>query len=508
WMPDGNLEFSGRADHQVKVRGFRIELGEIESVLLGHELVREAVVLAGEAEGGETRLVAYFTTRSSGIHVNELRLYLREQLPEYMLPAAFVELESMPLTPSGKMDRRALPAPAGESYSHREYEAPQGMTEELLASLWSSLLQVDRVGREDEFFELGGHSLLATRLVSRVREAFSVELTVRAVLEHRRLREQAREIEKARGEQSGRGSLGAIEMISRSEPLRLSYAQERLWFLGGLTGASAVYTMPLALRLSGEVDEGALLETLRTLLERHESLRTRFEKHDGVAVQVIEEAAAVKLELETVEQEEAVERICRSEQRYCFQVTGERLCRIRVLRVRAVQDEGPESEQKSVEYVVLMTLHHSVSDGWSLGVLFSELSQVYGALSRGEPSPLTPLPIQYADYAHWQRQWLQGEVLEGQLSYWREQLSGLAPVLELPTDRERPAQQTYRGSWEGFSVTKEVTDGLQRLSRQSGVTLFMTLLSAFGVLLSRYSGQKDVSIGTPIANRVRAETEG
>src|SRR6185437_4536905 len=299
-----------------------------------------------------------------------------------------------------------------------------------------------------------------------------------------------------------------IEVISRSEPLRLSYAQERLWFLGGLMGATAVYTMPLALRLSGEVDEGALLETLRTLLERHESLRTRFEKHDGVAVEVIEEDAAVKLELETVEQEEAVERICRSEQRYCFQVTGERLCRIRVLRVRAVQDEGPESEQKSVEYVVLMTLHHSVSDGWSLGVLFSELSQVYGALSRGEPSPLTPLPIQYADYAHWQRQWLQGEVLEGQLSYWREQLSGLAPVLALPTDRERPAQQTYRGSWERFSVTKEVTEGLQRLSRQSGVTLFMTLLSAFGVLLSRYSGQKDVAIGTPIANRVRAETEG
>src|SRR6185437_8997263 len=307
-------------------------------------------------------------------------------------------------------------------------------------------------------------------------------------------------IERAQGDQSGRERLSAIEAVSRNEPLRLSYAQERLWFLGELMGASAVYTMPLALRMSGKVDEGALLGSLRTLVERHESLRTRFEKHDGAAVQVIEPAASVKLECERVDGEEEVEAICRSEQSYCFEVTGERLCRIRLLRVAAV--EG------GADYVVLVTLHHSVADGWSFGVLFGELSQIYDALSRGAPSSLKPLSVQYADYAQWQRQWLQGEVLERQLSYWREQLSGLAPVLALPTDRARPAQQTYRGSWEAFNVTKEVTEGLQGLSRQTGVTLFMTLLSAFGVLLSRYSGQKDVAIGTPIANRVRAETEG
>jgi non-ribosomal peptide synthetase component F/aryl carrier-like protein len=369
----------------------------------------------------------------------------------------------------------------------------------VLAEIWRELLQVERVGRQDDFFELGGHSLLATQLVSRVRAAFSVELSVRLVFEHKRLREQAREIEGAQGGQSGRERIGAIEGVSRSKPLRLSYGQERLWFLGELMGANSVYTISLALRMSGPVQEKALLGSLRTLVERHESLRTRFEKRDGVAVQVIEPASSLVLEVEEIEKEEELAGSCRAERSYRFEITGEKLCRIRVLRTRV---------QEAIEYVVLVTMHHSVSDGWSLGVLFREWSAVYEAYSQGRPSPLERLPIQYADYAQWQRDWLQGEVLEGQLRYWREQLAELPPLLQLPTDRARPAVQTYAGAVERVSISKELSEALQRLSRQSGVTLFMTLLSAFGILLSRYSGQHDVAIGTPIANRLRSETEG
>jgi amino acid adenylation domain-containing protein len=506
WMADGDLEFLGRADHQVKIRGYRIELGEIEAQLLSHPQVREAVVLAREDEKEGKCLVAYYkgedaedvTGDSKKLGAQELREYLTECLPPYMVPAAYVRLEAFPLTPNGKVDRRALPAPEAQAYGRGEYKAPQGMREEVLASLWSGLLTAERVGREDDFFELGGHSLLAMQLVSQVREAFSVELAVREVFEHPRLREQARAIERAQEQPSGRESMGSIEVVSRTGPLRLSYAQERLWFLGELMGASAVYTMPLALRLKGEVDEEALVGSLRALVERHETLRTRFEKRDGVAVQVIEPPFPV--EVACVEGEGELERVCRAERGHCFEVSKERLSRIRVLRVGSV--EG------TFEYVVLLTLHHSVSDGWSLGVLFRELTQLYGALSRGEPSPLQPLAIQYADYAQWQREWLQGEVLQGQLSYWREQLAGLPPVLQLPTDRPRPVEQTYRGSVERFSVSKDITEGLQRLSRESGATLFMTLLSAFGVLMSRYSGQQEVAIGTPIAGRARVETHG
>jgi amino acid adenylation domain-containing protein len=503
WNADGTLEFLGRLDHQVKLRGFRIELGEIESALLRQGQVRDALVLMREDEPDHKQLVAYVVLHPAGELLpgedaaSELRTQLREHLPEYMIPAAFVQLESMPLTSNGKIDRKALPAPESDAYGRGEYQPPQGVTEELLASVWSAVLHVERVGREDDFFELGGHSLLATQLVSRVREVFSIELAVRMVFEHQRLRDQALAIERAQQEQSGREKPELIEAAPRSEVLRLSYAQERLWFLSELMGPSAVYTMPLALRMSGSVDERALIESLRAVVERHESLRTHFEKRDGVPEQVIESAAMMTLAVESVEGEKEVEHICRTEHSYCFKVTGERLCRIRVLRTAA----------DAIEYVVLVTTHHSVSDGWSLGVFFREWVAMYEACAQGQPSPLEPLPIQYADYAQWQRRWLQGEVLEKQLSYWREQLTGLPALLTLPTDHPRPAEQTYRGSMEGFRVSKEVSEGLQGLSQRSGVTLFMTLLSAFAVLLSRYSGQKDLAIGTPIANRVRQETE-
>jgi amino acid adenylation domain-containing protein len=470
-------------------RARRRALADVEEVLRAYpEVLQAAVVREGLG------VTAYVVPRNGDSDHEELasalRRHIREQPALHLMPTQIVQLDSLPLTPSGKVDRKALSAPSQEV---RTYSAPEGVTEELLAGVWSALLRVDRVGREDDFFALGGHSLLATQLVSRVREAFSVELSVRVAFEHQKLHEQARAIERIQREQSGTQRLEMIEAASRSEPLRLSYAQERLWFLSELMGASAVYTIPLALRISGEVDEDALLASLRALVERHESLRTRFEKRDGVAVQAIELPDAVVLEVEAVAD---VESICRAERNYCFAVTGERLCRIRVLRVAAD------------EYVMLLTMHHSVSDGWSLGVFFREWVALYEAYTQSRPSPLASLPTQYADYAQWQRRWLQGEVLERQLSYWREQLAELPPVLELPTDRVRPVEQTYRGATERVSLSKDLSDGLQQLSREYGATLFMTLLSAFGVLLSRYSEQQDLAVGTPIANRVRGETEG
>jgi amino acid adenylation domain-containing protein len=477
-------------EERARRRAFEMKVEALEEVLRGHEGVREAAVAVWE----EGAAIAYVVPRTGDPGREELatalRRHIREQPVLHLMPAEIVQLDSLPLTPGGKVDRKALPP---SSPGARAYSAPEGMTEELLASVWSALLRVDRVGREDDFFALGGHSLLATQWVSRVRDAFSVELSVRVAFEHQKLREQAQAIERAQREQSGTPRMGPIEAASRSEPLRLSYAQERLWFLSELMGASAVYTIPLAVRIGGQVNEEALLRSLRTLVERHESLRTRFEKRDGAAIQEIDPPGSVVLEVEAVTE---VESICHAERGYRFAVTGERLCRIRVLRAAAD------------EYVLLLTMHHSVSDGWSLGVFFREWMAVYEAYAQGQPSPLNPLPIQYADYAQWQRQWLQGEVLARQLGYWREQLEGLPPVLELPTDRPRPAEQSYRGSTQRFSVSRQLTQELQKLSRDHGATLFMTLLSAFGVLLSRYSEQQDVAIGTPIANRGRGETEG
>ena len=529
WLPDGTLEYLGRMDTQVKVRGYRIELGEIESALLAHEGVRDAVVVAQEGatytshgesreagrwsdgeragrahpDAGDKRLVGYVVVKSGAAPVEEaalireLRSRLQEQLPRYMVPSALMVLESLPLTANGKVDRKALPAPEA-SVSGSEYVPPEGVTEELLAALWSVLLKCERVGRHDNFFELGGHSLLATQLASRIRETFATDLPVRQVFEHATLSSQGRAIDRAKG--AGPLMDLPLEAVSRAAPLALSYAQQRLWFLHQYMGPSAVYTMPLALRLRGEVDEAALVGSLEELYRRHESLRTRFESDDGGAVQVID-PRELGLQVEAVSGLES-QRIAQAERFHCFDLSSERLCRIRLLR------EIASDTTDASDYVLLVTMHHSVSDGWSLGIFFREFVSLYRAYTKGEVSPLAPLPIQYADYAQWQRRWLQGEVLEQQVSYWREQLRGLPPLLRLPADRARPSEQTFRGGTERFALAASLTQQLQGLSRGQGVTLYMTLLSAFAVLLGRYAGQQDVAVGTPIANRTRRETEG
>jgi amino acid adenylation domain-containing protein len=497
WLPDGTLEYLGRVDHQVKVRGYRIELGEIESVLLAHEGVRDAVVAVRE-DSGDKRLVGYVVAEP-GAQADEvaliqaLRSRLQEHLPGYMVPSALMVLERLPLTSNGKLDRKALPAPDLSTLT--EYAAPEGPTEELLAALWCSLLKRETVGRHDNFFELGGHSLLATQLVSRIRQTFSTELPLRQVFEHAILSSQARAVERARG--AGVLIDLPMEAVSRDEPLPLSFSQQRLWFLHQYMGPNAVYNMPLALRLRGEVNEVALVQSLQALYRRHESLRTRFAMHEGSTVQVID-PPELELQVEAVSADET-QTIARSERSYRFDLSRERLCRIRLLR---------ETGNESSDHALLVTMHHSVSDGWSLGIFFRELVSMYRAYANGGDSPLAPLPIQYADYAQWQRRWLQGEVLESQVSYWREQLGDLPPLLTLPTDRPRPVEQTFSGSMERFALPASVAQQLQTLSREQGVTLYMTLLSAWAVLLGRYAGQDDVAVGAPVANRTRRETEG
>jgi amino acid adenylation domain-containing protein/non-ribosomal peptide synthase protein (TIGR01720 family) len=497
YREDGNLEFLGRADHQVKVRGFRIELGEIEAALARHPVVREAVVVAREESGGDKRLVAYYTS-ADAVAASHLRDHLRESLPEYMVPSPFVRLEALPLTPNGKVNRQALPAPeGGPADLDQAFAAPRTPTEEVLAGIWAQVLRLEKVGVHDDFFELGGHSLLATQVASRVRAALGVELPVRSLFERPTLEGTAALVDQLR-----RSTSEPIEPAPRAGPLPLSFAQQRLWFLAQLEAESASYNVPAAVRLRGRLDAGAFSSALREIARRHEALRTTFPALDGVPTQVI--APSFELDLEELDltsdapeaREARVLEEAAREARRPFDLARGPLLRARLLAL------GEE------EHVVLLTLHHIVSDGWSLGVLVRELAALYEAFASGRPSPLSPLPIQCADFAQWQRRWLEGERIEEPLAYWKQKLAGAPAALDLPTDRPRPAVQTFNGASHRFSLSKPLTSSLRRLGRESGATLFMVLLAGFKALLHRITGQTDLCVGSPVANRSRAEIEG
>ncbi|MEX2964710.1 amino acid adenylation domain-containing protein, partial [Microbulbifer sp. TYP-18] len=512
YLPDGSLDFIGRLDGQVNLRGFRIELGEIEHHLRSHEAVQEAVAALHEAEGEEPRLLAYVRVAEgladpAGVE-RQVRESLKRELPAYMQPSAIQVLPRFPRTVSGKLDRQALPVPSQGALAQGGANGPQGTTESLLASLWQALLQVPPVGREDNFFELGGHSLLATQLVSRIRAAFGVDLPIRCLFEYQTLKAQARALEQAlkHGATEAHPPLVPVPREPGSEA-PLSYAQQRLWFLGQYTGPSDVYNMPLALEICGQVKEAALLKALAALFARHESLRTCFRVHGDEAWQVID-AEGPALAVEAVESEAELQRIAAAERHYAFDLAADALCRVRLLRRDGDLDSDENGGDSEPSYALLLTMHHSISDGWSLGIVFRELIALYEAFAAGEANPLAPLPVQYADFAHWQRQWLRGEVLERQLDYWRQALADLPPLLTLPTDRPRPPEQRFRGGFAAVALPAALSQQLQALSQARGVTLFMTLQSAFAVLLGRYAGQDDVAIGTPIANRTREETEG
>jgi amino acid adenylation domain-containing protein len=494
WRADGTVEFLGRVDTQVKIRGFRIEPGEVEAVILSHPAVREAAVVVRE-DAGEKRLVAYF---AGDVSVDEVRDYLRGRLPEHMLPSAVVAMDAIPLTPNGKVDRAALPAPDA-SADEQAFVAPRTATEQVLAGLWSAVLGVDAVGANDGFFALGGHSLRATRLASRVREVFGIELPLRAVFERATLADLAREIDARVA--GGADALPPIVPVERGGTLPLSFAQQRLWFLEQLEPGSALYNVPVAVRLSGELNEPALARALGEIVRRHESLRTTFAGAGATARQVIAPPAedfALPFENLTTfaDPEASALRRATEEAELPFHLDQGPLFRARLLRVRPA------------EHVLLITLHHAVSDGWSMGVLFRELGALYKAYETGAESPLPPLEIQYADFAVWQRGVLDGPAGAAQLAYWKRQLAGAPAVLELPTDRPRPAVQTYRGGVERMELSTELADAVRAAGRREGATLFMTLLAAYQALLSRHAGQDDVVVGSPIAGRTRGETEG
>ncbi|HEV2843814.1 MAG TPA: condensation domain-containing protein, partial [Thermoanaerobaculia bacterium] len=502
YRPDGAIEFVGRTDNQVKIRGFRVELGEIEAALARHPAVREVAVV--DREEGPTRSLAAYVVLQPGVAMDEagLRGFLVESLPPYMVPADFVVLDALPLSPTGKVDRQALPAPERQGTA-MESEPPRTQTEEMVAAVWADLLSLQRLGIHDSFFDLGGHSLLATQAMARVRESFGIDLPLRLLFERPTVAELAAEIDAAVRAGSG---LEAPPLVPqpRGEGLPLSFAQQRLWFLDQLQPGSAAYNMSTAVRLRGPLDLAAFRRSLSGVAGRHESLRTTFPVRRGMAVQAIAPELTLPVAIVDLQdlpgpaRERAVETLAREERLRPFDLVAGPLLRATVLKT--ITEAGDE-------HVILLTLHHVVTDGWSMGVLVQEIAELYRAFATGTVPSLPDLPIQYADYAIWQRAWLSGETLEAQLSYWRRQLAGLPPLLELPADRPRPALQSFRGGlWRHF-VPADQLQGLRELCREKGATLYMGLMAIFQSLLHLYSGQDDLAVGSPVAGRSRVETE-
>ncbi|QRK05609.1 amino acid adenylation domain-containing protein [Archangium violaceum] len=501
YLADGNIEFLGRRDAQVKVRGFRIELAEVEAALARHPSVKDVAVVAREVGAGGKQLVAY-VVRQPGqeVEVASLKAHLKERLPEYMVPSAFVRLEAFPLTPSGKVDRKALPAPEMET-TGTQYVAPRTVMEEVVAGVWASLLGLGRVGAHDNFFELGGHSLLATQAASRLREALEVQLPVRVLFEAPSVAELAARLESISGGTQG-PQLPPLVPMPRADALPLSFAQQRLWFIEQFAPGGFAYNLPFVTRLKGKLEVAALERSLTELMRRHEALRTTFAQVDGKPVQRVAAESALVLPVESLEalpegeRARELQRRVEEEFRRAFDLEMGPLVRALLLRVTVE------------EHVLVLVMHHIIGDGWSLGVLVRELAELYEAFSSGAEPALAALPVQYADYALWQREWLKGEVLEAQLSWWKGRLAGAPTALELPTDRPRPAVQSFRGATLAVRLPAELSGVIRELNRREGVTPFMTFLAAYQALLARYSGQRDIVVGSPIAGRTQREMEG
>ena len=484
WLGDGNLEFYGRVDYQAKIRGYRVELEEIESVLQEQAGVQQAVVVVRAEGGGEKRLVGYVVAEPAAASASQLRTYLRSKLPEYMVPSAWVFLQQFPLTPNGKVDRHALPAPEGRRPRLAEpYMAPRTAIERLLSGIWQEVLQVAPVGIHDNFFDLGGESLLATQVVSRVRRSLCTDVNVRTLFETPTIAQLAEKVESIAVAKKSCPDEEPLTPVSRGDCIPLSYAQQRMWFLDQLQPGTSVYNVPTAVRLEGPLDIAILRRSLQEIVRRHEVLRTSFVLRQGEVVQEIAVTMELPLplvdlsNLEEADRERRVRELTVEEARRPFNLSQEPLLRTILLRLSVHR------------HLLVLNLHHIIADGWSLEILERELGALYEAYREGLESPLRELPIQYADYAVWQRRRLQGDVLQEELSYWKQQLAGLPGVLELPTDRSRPAVQDLRGAKRTIVLSQELTEGLRKLSRTEGTTLFMTLLAAFEVLLARYSGQ-------------------
>ncbi|MEJ0090102.1 MAG: amino acid adenylation domain-containing protein [Limisphaerales bacterium] len=503
YLPDGNLEFLGRRDQQVKIRGFRIEPGEIEAVLAIHPKVRQAAVIAREDVPGNKALVAYLVVREEPAPtVTELRDFLLARLPDYMVPAAFVPLEKLPLTPNGKLDRNALPAPAQNRLGAAAPSvAPQTPTQTALAKIWADLLGIPSPGIHDNFFALGGHSLLAVRMIFRIRETFKIGLPVRAIFEFPTLAKLARVVDGKTFESDSPLRLVRRDRSAADGRFAASYGQEQLWFLDQLEPGSSVYNVPLAIRLRGPLNQTALQRSLDHLVQRHEVLRTTFVAENGVPRQVVAPHLDVKLAAADLEKIPAEERE-RELQRRLLAAAGQPfdLSRGPLLRAELFG-------LSPTEHVLLLTVHHIIFDGWSVEVWLRELAASYAAFCDDRIPELPGLPVQYVDFAAWQRHYLTTEKVEQHLGYWRRQLAGVPTIFELPATRPRPQVADHEGAHQPFTLPPELTTALRQLSQAQGTTLFVTLLAAFQTLLHRFSGQQQILVGSPLSGRTLAECE-
>ncbi|MGK3987805.1 amino acid adenylation domain-containing protein [Sorangium sp. So ce136] len=514
FRPDGAIEFRGRTDQQIKLRGHRIELGEIEAAIAEHPAIKASAVACRDAGLAEKELVAYLVEDAAGdAHADlrgapgplaapresalaeSVREHLARRLPAYMVPAVYVRLDALPLTPNGKVDRGALPAPDRPARGQEERVAPRTDDERRLARIWAEVLGVDGVGATDDFFELGGHSLRATQVVSRIRDAVGIELPLRCLFEARTVRALAVELG-ARGRRSPRAAPPPpVLRAAAAGPAPLSFSQQRLWFLSQLEGPSATYNLFGSLRLRGALDVAALGRALDEIVRRHEVLRTRLVEVDGEAAQVASGEARCPLAVEDAGGEADARARAAALAHEPFDLAAGPPIRALLARI---------GER---DHALVIAAHHVAADEWSIRLFLQELGSLYRAFARGEASPLAELEVQYGDYARWQRAWLAGGALARQLGYWRERLAGAPRALALRTDRPRPRVQSFRGRARRFELDADLTGRLRELGRARGATLFMTLLSGFAALLSRYSGQRDLVIGTPIAGRTRTETE-
>ena len=498
---DGALEFLGRIDHQVKIRGFRIELGEIESVLGRQPAVKECVVLAREDPPGSKQLVAYVVVESTALETQLLKAALAKDLPHYMIPAIFMAIPALPMTPNGKLDRKALPAP--EMTTTADCIAPRNEAEAEMAAIWAQVLGRSEISVVDNFFDLGGHSLLATQVISRIKEQMAVDVPVRWLFENPTITRLTLALQTS-GLQH-RAAEPPLIAVSRAEPMVVSFAQERLWFLDQLEPGDPIYNIPIAVKLTGHYRIDVLEHALTAVLNRHEVLRTTFSSENGQARLVIHDQPQIQIKKSTIplpdkatgssDLTQIIHQLAFAEARQSFDLKQGPLFRTAVLMI---DDHSA---------VMLLTLHHIVFDGWSAGILVNEVAAYYKAYLDGVPANLPELAIQYADFAYWQRQWLQGDVLQGQLDYWKKQLTGAPALINLPTDRPRPTMQTFNGAHFNFELTETLTTQLQQFSQHQGVTLFMLLLAGYQLLLSRYAGQQDVCVGIPIAGRNRKAIE-
>jgi NRPS condensation-like uncharacterized protein len=498
WRNNGTLEFDKRLDEQIKLRGFRIEPGEIEAALLTYPQIKQATVIAHEFEAGDKRIIAYVVANGS-IDIRQVQRHLQTLLPEYMCPSAIIPLGEFPLTSNGKLDRRRLPLP--EQHNDEDSSDLMSPIAEILLGMFRQILRNSTVGSEDGFFEMGGHSMLATQVMSRIHATFKVDLPVRVLFESPTVAELA---ERVREAISNDNNLVRPPIKRRTQvgPIPLSFAQQRLWFMDQLNPGSIAYNVPLAVRFNGQLSVDTLEKCLTEIVRRHEILRTHFVTEKGEACQVVAPATAVEIPIVDLssfperEQQARVKTLLADVEASSFDLSSDRLFRTLLLKL----DEE--------EFVLAFTMHHIVSDAWSLGILIREFESLYNCYNSGQECTLPELELQYADFALWQRNWLQGEVLEHHLDYWRHKLAGVRPV-ELPTDYPRPhnGDANPQARFIAFNTTWEVSARIRSLAQAEGVTVFMLLLAAFQLLLGRTAGRDDVAVGTSIANRNLMDTE-